>query len=375
MFSYMMFAYSLAVAVLSPVFSQYLESVTGSTFYVGIFVGICSLVTLLVSLFISKILHKFSRIFLLYIGLLGMAVIFFLFFVVESWVAVLFLQILKGFFVAILFIVIPLMVRDYTNKKTLAVEEGFFYWFVNLAWILGPVVGGCFAYFFGIDFVFLIAAFVLVSSALFLRHKHIFEVADRTDKNTVSILKNLKRFFANYGLRRAYFIDMGLFIWWSIATVCFPLYLVQNGIGEFFVGLFMSLTLIPLIVLEKRIGRTVKDGCLGVNMRRGFVIMFLAILGAAIADNVYFTVLMFTIVSIGAAFIEPLKEIYLFVHMKKSQENDLFPVYSTSRQFGYFVGPAIGGLIISYFGYQVLFFLVGFGLLSMVYVAHLIYKE
>src|SRR3989339_580708 len=92
-FSYMMFAYSLAVAVLSPVFSQYLESVTGSTFYVGIFVGICSLVTLLVSLFISKILHKFSRIFLLYIGLLGMAVIFFLFFVVESWVAVLFLQI------------------------------------------------------------------------------------------------------------------------------------------------------------------------------------------------------------------------------------------------------------------------------------------
>ena len=131
MFSYMMFFYCLAVAFVAPMFPDYLERVTGSAMYVGIFIAISSFTTLLASLFVSKILHKVSKILLMYIGFLSMAVIFALYSFVDSFSVVLALQIVKGIAIAVLFVVIPLMVRDYTAKKSLVHEEGVYYFLLN----------------------------------------------------------------------------------------------------------------------------------------------------------------------------------------------------------------------------------------------------
>ena len=216
---------------------------------------------------------------------------------------------------------------------------------------------------------------VVLVAILFLRHEHVVEIGEKEDEKRENVFLNIKEFFARAGLRKAYLVVLWLYVWWSVATICVPLYLAFNGFAEFAIGLILAVKLMPLIVCEKWIGRHVKESELGKSIRRGFMIMVLAILLIALVDNVYFSIGMLLLASVGAAFIEPVKETYLFKSMKRSEENDLFPVYSTARQVGYLIGPSLGGFIIAFFGYQALFLATGFGLLPMILIGHLITKE
>lgn len=375
-FSYMMFFYALSVAILAPVLPKYMMGLSGGmAYYVGIAVAICSLVTLFSSMLISKMMHRLSRIFLLYMGFLLLAIVFIQFLFAQTFHEILIAQIIRGLAISVIFVVIPLMIRDYTDSKSLAREEGVYYWFINLAWVGGPLLGGFLAGYAGVQPVFMLSIATVLMAILFLRHKHVSDVALNRDDKTDSFADSLREFFRNPFLRKAYVVDFGLYIWWSIATVCVPLYLVSYGLLDFAVGIVLSVTLIPLLILEKSIGKHTKQCDLGSNMRNGFILIALAIVAAAVVYNVYFSVLMFFVASIGAAFIEPIKETYLFSHMDKSRENDLYPVYSTARQLGYLVGPLIGGFVISFLGYQALFLITAFALLPMVFVGHLITKE
>lgn len=375
MFSYMMFFYCLAVAFVAPMFPDYLERVTGSPMYVGIFIAISSFTTLLASLLVSRILHKVSKILLMYIGFLGMAVIFTLYSFFNSFEVVLLLQILKGIAIAILFVIIPLMVRDYTAKKSLVHEEGVYYFLLNLAWVIGPIAGGIFALYVGDLLMFWFAVAVFLVAVIFLRHKDIVDVDTREKKRVKGSFASVKEYFSRWPLVKAYLIDFGLFIWWSIATMCVPLYIVHNGLPEIFGGIGLSVQLLPLILLENWVGNHAKDGKIGMYIERGFLVMVMFILLMAVVNNVYFSIAMLFCSSIGAAYIEPIKETYLFKHMKKEEENDLFPIYATARQVGYFVGPLLAGFLISCFSYQVLFFVAGFVLLPMAFIGYLIHKE
>jgi len=375
-FSYMIFFYCLAVAIVSPIFPGYLENVSNSEFYVGLFVAISSLMTFLGSLLVPKFLHKYSRMLLLYSGFLGMALVFMMYFFASGFYPVLFLQFVKGFAIAILLVVIPLMVKDYTDEANLSKEEGVYYWFMNIAWIIGPILGGILALQFDQRFLFLFSMVVFVCAAFFLQHEKVAPIADKVNNvEKLPLIHSIKKFWARKQLRKAYLVDFGLYVWWSISTVSVPLYMSFYSFNELYIGIIMALTLVPLIVLEKWVGEHVKNGNMGANIRKGFLIMVLALIATFIFKNVYFSIAMFVIVSIGAAFVEPVKETYLFMHIQKHEEADLFPIYSTARQLGYFAGPLLGGIIGALFGYEILFLVTGFALLPMVFVGHLIHKE
>lgn len=374
-FSYMMFFYMLGSAIVSPVFPEYLERITGSESYVGILISLAALVALVFSLLISRVLHKISRMVLLYIGLFGMAIVYLLYFFADQTWTLFVLQILRGLLVAGLFVVIPLMVRDFTDKKSLAHEEGVYYWFVNLAWILGPIAGGVAAYFFGINCVFIIAMLVMSFAMFFLKHEHVVDVGEKENEERLGVFVSLRKFFEKCELLKAYLIAFGLYLWFAVATMCVPLYMVEYGFSEIVIGIVVSLKLLPFLFLEGWVGNNARDGNMGRFVKTGFLIMFLALLLAAVVGNVYFSLLMFFVVSIGAALVEPLKETYLFKHLSKSDENDLYPIYSTARQIGFLMGPLAAGFTIVAFGYEVLFLLMAFSLLPMVLVGYLIHKE
>jgi MFS family permease len=371
----MMFFYCLAVAFVAPMFPDYLEKVTGSPVYVGIFIAISSVTTLIVSLLVSKILHRVSKILLLYIGFIGMAITFAFYYFFRSFEVVLLLQIFRGVATAVLFVVIPLMVRDYTAKKSLAHEEGVYYLLLNLAWIIGPLAGGIFSLYMGSSLMFWFAVAVFLIAVMFLRHEEITDINTKEKKRIKGVFASMKEYFSRWSLVKAYLIDFGLFVWWSITTMCVPLYIVQNGLPEIFSGIAFALQLLPLLFLEGWVGDHVKNSKMGTYIERGFLIMIMFIILMAVVDNVYFSLAMLFCSSIGAAFVEPIKETYLFKHMKENEEDDLFPVYSTARQLGYFVGPLLSGFIVAYFGYQALFFVAAVILLPMVFIGYLIHKE
>ncbi|HAU40125.1 MAG: major facilitator transporter [Candidatus Peregrinibacteria bacterium GW2011_GWF2_43_17] len=375
-FSYMIFFYCLAVAIVSPIFPGYLEDVSRSEFYVGLFVAVSSLMTFLGSLLVPKFLHKYSRMLLLYAGFLGMALVFMMYFFASGFYPVLFLQFVKGFAIAILLVVIPLMVKDYTDEDKLSKEEGVYYWFMNIAWIIGPILGGLLSLKFDQRFLFLFSMVVFVCAAFFLQHKKVSLIADKVNNVTrLPLIYGIKQFWTRKQLRKAYLVDFGLYFWWAISTISVPLYMLLYDFNDFYIGIVMALTLVPLVVLEKWVGEHVKNGNMGANIRKGFLIMVLALMATFIFKNVYFSIAMFVVVSIGAAFVEPVKETYLFMHLGKHEEADLFPIYSTARQLGYFVGPIFGGIVAVLFGYEILFLVTGFALLPMVFVGHLIHKE
>ncbi|MBU1019373.1 MAG: MFS transporter [Patescibacteria group bacterium] len=374
-FSYMMFFYMLAAGLISPVFAEYLKEITGSESYVGVLFSLAYFITFVISILISKILYKVSRLILLYIGFFGMAITYLLFSLIDSAGFLIGVQVLKGFFIAVLFVVIPLMIRDYTDDDKLSREEGRYYWFINLAWILGPITGGVISYYLGIRSVFLFSMLILLFSVWFLRHEHIVSICRRKNDETRDLVKNLKRFFNKTTFLQAYLVDLGVHLWYIVSVMAIPLYMISSGFSVMAVGLVMALKVMPLILFEKFIADHAKGEGIGLSIRNGFIVMVIALIAIAVVNDVYFSIGMFLIVSLGVAFIEPIKETYLFRHMSREQEDDLYPIYATARQVAFMIGPVSAGFTITYFGYQVLFLLLGFSLIPMVLVGYLISKE
>lgn len=234
--------------------------------------------------------------------------------------------------------------RDSSSQKRLAQDEGRLWSLLNLGWLLGPLIAGLIATQFRINNVFLLAA---IASAISL----IILLSVKAPKNKkqnldINILKNLKEYVKQKNLLIAYSFGVGIEIWWSLIYIYMPLFIIKSGLKPYWVGIFLSLVVLPLILSEYRVGRIANKIGFRNFFFTGFFVFSLTTLLAFLINDIKIIIPLIILASFGMALIEPMRQTYFFSIVKNYEEEKFYPIFATSGELGKFMGKLIIAIVL-----------------------------
>jgi predicted MFS family arabinose efflux permease len=253
-------------------------------------------------------------------------------------------------------IVLGLMVRDFASAADLAVEEGRFYQYSNVGWLIGPVSAGYVAAIWGTEVVFVLISAVFAFALAYLWHLHLRvhpAMEPGADIEALHSWAEIGAFFSERRFRQVFAIAFGLEFWWIVSSIFIPLAVIGLGYGPEVVGLVVTGGVVPLVLLETWVGRKAKQVGVSRYIVAGFATLAFGCLSfVVLGDFSVLLLVLFAVVNVGAALIEPLKDTYYFGVTSKSESDEYFGIYNASVPIASLVGPLAGALVIT----------VGFGL-------------
>lgn len=329
---------AFGLATLNVTVSIFLKSQGLSNSLIGVITAATTLISLIISISSTIILEKVNE-YKLFIATQAIPLIFLivLVFIPRLEIFILFLVILSIFF-AIGRNSFSIIFKDVTKISKYTKKETLLYSFSNIGWFLGPLIGGLVLNGHGFQKVFALSgAFFLMSLTITIL-THLKLKNKKRKEIDYNILKNIKLFFSRKELIKSYFVSFSSQVWYSMIFVYVPLFIIESGLGNIWIGIFLALTQVPLIFVQLKLNSLIQK--IGV---RNILIGSYTYLGIAVAslffvENTIIVMIIFFTTGIAMGMIEPLREIYFFKNVKKIEEEKTFPIYMTSADTGNIFG-------------------------------------
>ncbi|PIN88142.1 hypothetical protein COV12_00090 [Candidatus Woesearchaeota archaeon CG10_big_fil_rev_8_21_14_0_10_32_24] len=354
LFAWLALTTGLANAAFWTIFPLVVENVVGSEALVGIFFSLISVIGFGGSLLSTVILRKVSRVKITKWSLIGGSIFILLFTFIISKTHLYIFEIPRALCTLIVGIVLSLYIRDTANAHKIGLAEGRYYLYANIGWLIGPLIGGYLGQLISRNAVFIFSAFLYFISFIIFQHQHINQhplITHQKEKKTITeLFSNIKDFFKIKELWSVYAITLGLNYWWAISTIYIPLYIIQQGFGDEVVGWVVAAGILPLVLFEKIIGTLADKHGLRIYLAMGFLITAIFTALFDIISIVPIVLILMAVVNIGAAFIEPLQETYLFEIIKKKDEEKFYGVYNTADPLANILGPLIASVFVLFWG-------------------------
>jgi len=242
-----------------------------------------------------------------------------------------------------------IIIRDKSSKKKLSRNEGLIYTFFNVAWLVGPVIAGFILQAYGIPTIFFLSVFfILLGLGLFL----ISNINNANIKKTPekNLLKNFLSFFKNRDRVYSYILSGGVNFWLILIYLYVPLMILERNIHEFWIGIFLSAIVIPLVLFEFAFSKLAGKVGFKKIFRAGYFILAIASFSCFFINNIFIILGVLVLASIGVAMIEPTTEAYFFdILRKKEDELKFYGIYNTSIDVHQFIGKFILGFLLLFF--------------------------
>jgi len=251
----------------------------------------------------------------------------------------------------LLTIVLGLLVRDLATAANIAIREGRRYLFINLGWLVGPLLAGYVARFISVEAVFLAISGLFAVALAYLWRLHLDGHPALTTEGEVEhgheAIEGVVEFLQRPRLRRVFVLAVGLELWWVVSSIYVPLAVINLGFGADIVGWVVTGGVVPLVLLEVWVGRQAQRRGTRPYLIVGFLILGL---GAAsfplLGFNTSLLLFMFAAVNVGAALIEPLTDAYFFEVATLEEASRFFGIYNASAPMAGLVGPLVGGVVL-----------------------------
>lgn len=362
-FSWMALILGLSISISLPVFPNFVKSILNSDSNVSIFYSAMALVALLAAILSTIFFQKIKRTSITKISLFISAIFFVLLIFVTHTRELTIINTVRVWFLLYIAMAIGLFVRDFAKSKNLGKEEGKYYKFSNIGYLIGPLLGGFLAARWGYEIVFILTALFLFICLLYFHHQHIVQkhpaIVNIEEKKTQNILSNIKEYFKDTGRIKAYFVTFIQMMWIGFKRLYAPLYIAMLGYNESMTGIIFSLGIIPFILLEVKVGEYADKKGVRIPFSLGFLIIAIGLLLVFISPYPILNFALIILCSIGAAFVEPLQEYYLFKHLPEKDEENMYGVYMTADPISYFIMPLMGALILAFLPFKYLFLIFG----------------
>jgi MFS family permease len=246
-----------------------------------------------------------------------------------------------------------ILVEKNSSKKTLSKNEGLIYTLLNLSFLIGPLIGSFLLKRVGIKWVFIVSGVIMFISAIILRFSKINHggIKKTIDSNP---FKNFIDFFKNKDRLKCYILGGGINFWWTLIYIYVPLLIIKH-FSENYVGIFMSLVVVPIIFLEYYFAT--KAGKIGYKkfFFLGFMIPAIIALLCFLFFNVWFIFVALVLASFGIAMVESTTESYFFDISKGKQDQRFYGPYNTSIDTGSFIGNIIASLVLIFLEFKFIF--------------------
>jgi len=366
-FSWASLIYSFGISLILPIFPNFIESIINSETFVGYFYSSMSVSMAIAGLTTSFFYKKFSRMGILYFAFVLGALLTMSFVFVNGTYTLFVLEFFRVFVLMYVLMTLALLVRDFAKANDLGKTEGFYFLFSNIGWFFGPIIGGVIARYAGNEPVFVMSGISLIVGLFYMARQHIVVEnpsleSPAFEEKKVKAFDKFKKFIENKNRIVSYFISIFLISWMAFKTVVIPLFVADNGYGSDTTGLVISLCILPYIIFEMPIGRYADKKGLRLPIMSGFFIIAFFALATYFSPIFYLDALFLIFANIGAAFIEPLRDVYFFTNTEKKDEDALYGVFITADPIGRFIGPALvsTSLILLPFDYVFVVFAVLF---------------
>ncbi len=331
-------------------FKQVLNSENISVFYVAVSVLIIPLL-----LNLHKFFFTFGRIkvfvFLSIFSIVLLSLLTFLkitFF--SAFVLVLYIIVLN-----VLMVVWDAVLEEYSQDKDTGRIRGLFLSFWNLGGMLGPLAGGVILSRYGYNFAFLVSIFLYF--LILICFLFVFRDVKIKEKKVESITKVLRLMRRDRDIWNIYWISTILKIFYAVGTIFFSLYLVSIGLSIAQVGFIFTVTFLPFVLLEYKIG-VWADKKYGEKemLIIGFAIMIIAMIFIFFtkSNSFYLWMFLLTLAFLGATFVEAMSDTYFYKKIDSS-EIVISNFFRSSRPLSYLVGALIGGIIQVQFDFKGVF--------------------
>ncbi|MFA6305683.1 MAG: MFS transporter [Candidatus Gracilibacteria bacterium] len=358
-FSWLALLIGLALSLVIPIFPNFVKTVLRTDSNVSIFFSVMALMTLLGGLCSTIVFKKLQRTMVLKASFISLAVIYFMLIFVVRITELSVLTTIKCWFELFAVITLSLFVRDFSNSKNFGEEEGKYFKFQNIGYLIGPLLGGFLASQFGYEIVFILAAGTILGGFVYFYNHHVIKesmaIINMKKESTIKLIDNVKNYFSDPNRTKAYFISFSLTTWFMVKRLYLPLYIMASGYLSSVTGIVFSLGIIPFILLEEKVGKYADKKGIRLPISVGFFIIAGALLLTFISPFPILNFIIIILASIGAAFIEPVQEYFLLKNTPKEQEEDLFGIYSTSAITAAFFAPIIGALILAVLPFKFIF--------------------
>lgn len=352
------FFFNFAYTLVSPVYPLFVKELIENDSYVGYFAASLAFLMIIYSFLIQPLLARFKKISILKFGLIGLSASFVAIYFVNSIYTLLIVELFRTFFLTCILVPTALLIRDVANKKNLGKTEGFYFTIANLAWMIGPLLGGLIANYYGLKEIFLLSAilpllsFVIISSKKFKEHNVLHKIHHR-------IPANLSDFVKSKSHALLFIMSMGLLFWWSMIYTFIPLYINDSGFSVETVGIVLFMVVLPLILLEVPAGNLADKWGYKKFFFFGFLIMSILAASTFFINSPIIVLTLIVCGSIGAAFVEPLREAYFFEITAKSNENRFYSIHRIAVPIGQLVGPVLFSTFLLFSTYKYLFLFIG----------------
>jgi MFS family permease len=242
-----------------------------------------------------------------------------------------------------------IIIRDKSSKKKLSRNEGLIYTFFNVAWLVGPIIAGFILQAYGIPIIFFLSVFfILLGLSLFLISR--INSANIKKKTEKSLLRNFLSFFKNRDRVYSYILSGGVNFWLILIYLYVPLMILEKGIPEIWIGIFLSAVVVPLVLFEFAFSKIAGKVGFRKIFKTGYFILAIASLSCFFINNLFVILGVLVFSSIGVAMIEPTTEAYFFdILKKKEDELKYYGIYNTSIDAHQFIGKFLAGFLFFFF--------------------------
>ena len=345
------FITSIGIALLNPVWSLYFYDIFKSTFLVGAFSSLLSVVALICFFLFTPIIQRFQ----------GKKV--YLFALIASIFVLLGLSIFKGFYIGVILIVLYVMLmtlrgesfgilfRDEVKDKSIGKSEGLSYTLSSLGWLIGalfviPLLG--YYKFPSIFFFSALFTFLALITFCFYKGRH------KNLDGEVNLIKDIKDFFRNKSFLKIYIVSIGDSIWRGLIFVYVPLYIIMNNLDRSYVGIFLFLFIVPYLI-EYYVGK--KSDRIGNKffISLGYIVISILALLAFIFNDFKISLIFLALSSFGTCFIQPTRETYFFKLTSKKEEEKYYGIFLTHIEIGLLIGKIIPAVLLLYFSFRSIF--------------------
>ena len=353
--------------LIAPILPLFIKNLVKEEAYVGYIFTITSLMLLISNFVVIKLLQKINKLNLFRISALISGISYLVLSVITNLYQFLILEIFRVLALVSGFMIVMLYIREYSSRKTIGKNEGLYYTTANLAWMIGPLIGGLIAEAYQFKTSFILAAVfpLIIFILLFIKPLK----KDHTTVQTNTSFQNIKLFFKDKNLRKIYFIATGGVLWVISTYIYLPLFIRDNNFSISYIGYALFAMVIPLVLFEIPAGKLADKIGYRKVFFMGFALIALAALSIFFATP-FMTIILIILASIGVAFVEPLRDAYFFAYIKKSDELKYIAPYVTHHEAASLIGPLILSSILLFAPFKIMFtimgvFMLAFALLSL----------
>ena len=355
--AFVIFMISLASSLVDTIWAVYVNGFFHNESLVGFFSGFLSVLSFLSFFFIVPLVARSNKSALYSLALIVSAFLYVVFAVNKNLFVFIVLSIAISIIISIKITTAGIMVKDKSGRKSLSKNEGVVYSFNNVAWVIGPLIGSLILTQFGHSAIFFAAASIIFLGFILFKISGIND-SNRVKKMDNNVIGNFFYFFRDKDRVISYVISSGVTIWWALIYLYIPLFIIDSGLKERDIGIFLFATAVPLILFEYVFSKMAGKYGSKKFFLVGYFIVSLIALSAFFVSDVYAVLGILVLGSVGMAMLEPTTEAYFFEILKtKKDENKFYGPYNTAIETGLILGKFAPAVLLIFLPFRYIFLL------------------